>query len=166
MAAEHQDYAWRHIPASMQVPLSPCAAAEHPLTSEPTHFCPQSVSRRLTLSGTAQVSSGLKTGVEISEQEVRLSSSHRTMSHNFFCEYRLDSKNPWGSPGFALFGSSSWSILGLGAGFVANPWISVSTSASLAVPLVGVGEPDWDTGALFCVANELSLEAEWLGRGP
>ena len=63
---------------------------------------------RLTLSGTVQIATGLKTGIEISEQttltqeirrypndEVRLSSSSQAISYNLFCEYRLDPKNPW-----------------------------------------------------------------------
>jgi hypothetical protein len=35
----------------------------------------------------------------------------------------------------------AWLTLALGAGFVANAWISISTSGSLAVPVLGVGVP-------------------------
>lgn len=35
----------------------------------------------------------------------------------------------------------AWLTLALGAGFVANAWISLSTSGSLAVPVLGVGVP-------------------------
>lgn len=35
----------------------------------------------------------------------------------------------------------AWLTLALGAGFVANAWISLSTSMSLAVPVIGVGVP-------------------------
>ncbi|MBC7345068.1 MAG: hypothetical protein H5U03_06595 [Clostridia bacterium] len=34
-----------------------------------------------------------------------------------------------------------WCTLALGAGFVANAWISLSVSGSLAVPVLGVGVP-------------------------
>lgn len=35
----------------------------------------------------------------------------------------------------------AWFTLELGAGFVANAWISVSASGSLTVPILGVGIP-------------------------
>ena len=187
---------------------------------------------RLTLSGTVQLATGLKTGFEVSEQtlliqevrrypdeEVRLTSSHRAMLYNFFCEYRLDPKNPWdprasfslghpwrGGAGLSLSllrdpmvlvadislrGQSeepwSWLFLGLGAGFVANLWISISATTSFAVPLVGVGIPlmslsiraryaldvkgkqEIGVRATLFLRGErtwLSLEVEWVGRGP
>jgi len=74
---------------------------------QPYTFTRFSQEWRLTLSGTVQMATGLKTGIEISEQttltqeirhypndEVRLSSSSRAMSYSLFCEYRLDPKNP------------------------------------------------------------------------
>lgn len=81
----------------------------------------------------------------------------------------------------------AWLTLGLGAGFVANAWISVSTSVSLAVPVLGVGVPLTSLGVRVRYALDprgkrelgvratlslhgdwtwLSLEAEWIGRGP
>ena len=89
---------------------------------------------------------------------------------------RGQSEEPW-----------SWLVLGLGAGFVANLWISISASAGLAVPLAGVGIPYTTLGIRTRYALDvkgkqvigiratlvlrggrtwLSLEAEWLGRGP
>jgi len=199
---------------------------------QPYTFTRFSQEWRLTLSGTVQIATGLKTGIEISEQttltqeirrypndEVRLSSSSRAISYNLFCEYRLDPKNPWdprasfslGHPwqggiglslsllrdpmvlvaNISLRGQSeepwSWLVLGLGAGFVANLWISISASAGLAVPLAGVGIPSTTLGIRTRYALDvkgkqeigiratlvlrggrtwLSLEAEWLGRGP
>ncbi len=81
----------------------------------------------------------------------------------------------------------AWFTLALGAGFVANAWISVSTSGSLAVPVLGVGVPVTSLGvrlrhaldprgkgelgvrATLSLRGErawVSLEAEWTGRGP
>lgn len=81
----------------------------------------------------------------------------------------------------------AWFTLGLGAGFVANAWISVSTSGSLAVPVLGVGVPVTSLGVRLRYALDprgkgelgvratlslrgdrawVSLEAEWTGRGP
>jgi hypothetical protein len=89
---------------------------------------------------------------------------------------RGQSEEPW-----------SWLVLGLGVGFVANLWISISASAGLAVPLAGVGIPSTTLGIRTRYALDvkgkqeigiratlvlrggrtwLSLEAEWLGRGP
>ncbi len=81
----------------------------------------------------------------------------------------------------------AWFTLGLGAGFVANAWISVSTSGSLDVPVLGVGVPVTSLGVRLRYALDprgkgelgvratlslrgdrawVSLEAEWTGRGP
>ncbi len=81
----------------------------------------------------------------------------------------------------------AWLTLALGAGFVANAWISVSTSGSLAVPLLGVGVPLTSLGVRLRYALDprgkgelgvratlslrgdrawVSLDVEWTGRGP
>jgi len=146
---------------------------------QPYTFTRFSQEWRLTLSGTVQLATCLKTGVEVSEQttltkeirrypneEVRLSFSHRSVLSS-------GSKNPWdprasfslGHPWRGGIGLSlsllrdpmvlvadislcgqneelqSWLVLGLGASFIANLWISISASASLAIPLVGVRIP-------------------------
>ncbi|MCR4392514.1 MAG: hypothetical protein NUV94_07115 [Candidatus Acetothermia bacterium] len=80
-----------------------------------------------------------------------------------------------------------WLTLGLGAGFVANAWISVSASGSLAVPVLGVGVPVTSLGVRLRYALDprgkgeigvraaltlrgeqawVSLDVEWAGRGP
>ncbi|MGB9757857.1 MAG: hypothetical protein ACPLZE_05290 [Candidatus Bipolaricaulaceae bacterium] len=186
---------------------------------------------RLTLSGTVQLATGLKAGVEVSEQtvftqevrrypeEVRLSFSRRAVSSGLFCEYRLDPQKPWDPRASFLLGYPwkggaglslsllrdpmvlvadlsvryqeeepwSWFMLGLGAGFVANLWINISASATLAVPVGGIGVPQTSLSiraryaldvkgkqeiglrANLVLRGEqtwLGLEAEWLGRGP
>lgn len=187
---------------------------------------------RLTFGGTVQLATGLKTGVEVSEQttvtqevqrysteEVRLTKTDRTVLYSTFCEYRMDPGSRWdpraslflGHPGKAGVGLSlsllrdpmvlvadlsfrgqeeepqGWFVTSLGAGFVANLWISVSTLTSLAVPVVGVGVPSTSLGvrvrygldvqgkeeigvrATLVLRGDrtwLALEAEWLGRGP
>ncbi|MBC7169367.1 hypothetical protein H5T54_00325 [Candidatus Bipolaricaulota bacterium] len=81
----------------------------------------------------------------------------------------------------------AWLILALGAGFVANAWISISISGSLNVPVLGVGVPLSSLGVRLRYALDsqgkgelgvraalslrgdrtwVSLEAEWSGRGP
>jgi hypothetical protein len=81
----------------------------------------------------------------------------------------------------------AWLTLALGAGFVANAWISISTSGSLAVPVLGVGVPVTSLGVRLRYALDpegkgeigvraalslrgdrawISLDAEWTGRGP
>ena len=81
----------------------------------------------------------------------------------------------------------AWLTLALGAGFVANAWISVSTSGSLAVPMLGVGVPLTSLGVRLRYALDprdkgelevratlslrgdrarVSLDVEWTGRGP
>ena len=81
----------------------------------------------------------------------------------------------------------AWLTLGLGAGFVANAWISVSVSGSLVVPVLGVGVPVTSLGLRLRYALDLkgkqevgvraalnlrgdrawvSLDVEWAGRGP
>ncbi|MCX7750883.1 MAG: hypothetical protein N2320_05035 [Candidatus Bipolaricaulota bacterium] len=80
-----------------------------------------------------------------------------------------------------------WLTLALGAGFVANAWISVSASGSVAVPVLGVGVPLASLGVRLRYARDprgkgevgvraslvlrgdrawISLEGEWAGRGP
>ena len=80
-----------------------------------------------------------------------------------------------------------WLTLAVGAGFVANAWISISTSGSLAVPVLGVGVPVSSLGVRLRYALDpkgrgeigvraaltlrgdrawVSLDAEWTGRGP
>lgn len=80
-----------------------------------------------------------------------------------------------------------WLLLALGAGFVANAWISVSASGSLAVPLLGVGVPVTSLGLRLRYALDprgkgevgvragltlrggqtwASLDVEWARRGP
>lgn len=80
-----------------------------------------------------------------------------------------------------------WFTLALGAGFVANAWISLSVSGSPAVPVLGVGVPMTSLGihlryaldpkgkgeigvraTLFLRGDRtwLFLDAEWIGRGP
>lgn len=243
------------ILASAQVPIDPLRRPEEPVgqytwrlalgytpsgregvgvdeLGRPYTFTRFSQEWQLTLGGTIQLATGLKTGLEVSEQttftqevrrypdkEIRLSSSHGAVLYSFFCEYRLDPKNPWdprasfflgypwkGGAGLSLSllwdpvvlvadisfrGQDeepwSWFVLGLGAGFVANLWISISASASLAVPIVGVGIPYTSLGtrvrygldvkgkqeigirATLVLRGDLiwlGLEAGWLGRGP
>lgn len=81
----------------------------------------------------------------------------------------------------------AWLTLALGAGFVANAWISVSISGSLAVPVLGVGVPVTSLGMRLRYALDprgkgelgvratlslrgdrawVSLDVEWTGRGP
>ncbi|HAZ28052.1 TPA: hypothetical protein DCY67_05510 [Candidatus Acetothermia bacterium] len=81
----------------------------------------------------------------------------------------------------------AWLTLALGAGFVANAWISISTSGSLAVPVLGVGVPVTSLGVRLRYALDprgkgelgvratlslrgdrawVSLDAEWTWRGP
>lgn len=80
-----------------------------------------------------------------------------------------------------------WFAARLGAGFVANPWISISAAASLTVPVIGIGVPEVSVGLRVRYALDVkgekeigvrttlilrgdqplvSLEGEWLGRGP
>ena len=81
----------------------------------------------------------------------------------------------------------AWLTLALGAGFVANAWISLSTSGSLAVPVLGVGVPMTSLGVRLRYSLDpkgkgevgaratlslhrdrawVSLDVEWTGRGP
>lgn len=81
----------------------------------------------------------------------------------------------------------AWFTLGLGAGFVANAWISLSVLGSLAVPVLGVGVPLTSLGVRVRYARDprgrgeigvragltlrggqawTSLDVEWVGRGP
>lgn len=81
----------------------------------------------------------------------------------------------------------AWLTLALGAGFVANAWISASTSGSLAVPVLGVGVPVTSLVVRLRYALDpkgkgevgvraalnlrgdrawVSLDVEWAGRGP
>jgi len=81
----------------------------------------------------------------------------------------------------------AWLTLALGAGFVANAWISLITSGTLAVPVLGVGVPMTSLGVRLRYALDpkgkgevgvratltlrgdqawVSLAVEWTGRGP
>lgn len=141
---------------------------------------------RLLLSGTVQMSSGLKVGVELVDitttvEEKRtylhgpekLSFTQETLGYSVFYEWRMDPQSPWDPRVSLSFGAPwrtsikasasllrdpvvlvgelgvqsreeephSWFTVALGTGFVANAWIRLSVSASLAVPSSGAGLP-------------------------
>jgi len=106
---------------------------------------------RLILSGTVQMATGLKTGIEISEQttltqeirrypndEVRLSSSSRAMSYNLFCEYRLDPKNPWDPRASFSLGHPWQGGIGLSLSLLRDPMVLVAD-----ISLCGQREEPW-----------------------
>lgn len=89
--------------------------------------------------------------------------------------FRAQDEEPW-----------SWFFAGLSAGFVANQWISMSASANVSVPVLGIGVPVTSLGirlryALDLRGNQevgvrttltlrgdrtwLGIEMEWLGQG-
>ena len=141
---------------------------------------------RLLLSGTVQMSSGLKVGVELVDitttvEEKRtylhgtekLSFTQETPGYSVFYEWRMDPQSPWdprvsfsfGDPWRTSIKASasllrdpvvlvgelgvqsredephSWFTAALATGFVANSWIRLSVSASLAVPISGADFP-------------------------
>ena len=141
---------------------------------------------RFLLSGTVQMSSGLKVGVELVDitttvEEKRtylhgtekLSFTQETLGYSVFYEWRMDPQSPWDPRVSLSFGAPwrtsikasasllrdpvvlvgelgfqsreeephSWFTVALGTGFVANSWIRLSVSASLAVPSSGAGLP-------------------------
>jgi hypothetical protein len=118
---------------------------------QPYTFTRFSQEWRLTLSGTVQMATGLKTGIEISEQttltqeirhypndEVRLSSSSRAMSYNLFCEYRLDPKNPWDPRASFSLGHPWQGGVGLSLSLLRDPMVLVAD-----ISLRGQSEEPW-----------------------
>ena len=141
---------------------------------------------RFLLSGTVQMSSGLKVGVELVDitttvKEKRtylrgtekLGFTQETLGYSVFYEWRMDPQSPWDPRVSFSFGDHwrtgikasasllrdpvvlvgelgvqsreeephSWFTVALATGFVANSWIRLSVSASLAVPISGVDFP-------------------------
>jgi len=160
---------------------------------------------RLSFSGTVQLFSGLKIGGEAAQistitKELRRyqygeeRSEHEShgLAYLFFCETRMDPKNPWDPRISILFGRpwtggvslslsllrdpivivaefsfrgqeeepQGWFTSAVGAGFVANPWISISTTASLAIPVIGIGVPQTSLGLRIRYALDLKGKAE------